>query len=193
MSVGYGVSGSFFVIDLPETLPFQGNNYHQFSKKKFIGNSQNLSIGYRLNKNNTLNIGINYQHFSKAIKSNDILSNVNIYIDNTIHHRDYMYFINWQKSIERKNHLLIGGAGIYYLRSKDQTIEYGIGIPNFFSLRESNFKNSNEEEGGAFAELGYEYKFQQKVNLGIKSQFYFTISTGEPESIALLPYIKICF
>lgn len=193
LSLGYGLAGSFFVRSYEETLPFPSNNYRAFYKKKFIGNGQNLSLGYRLSKNYEIKGGINFQHFTRRVKARDTLASVFIYLDNTIHERDYMTFASLNRVFERKKHIFNTGLGLYYLRPQSETIEYGTGRPDFYANIENNFENSNEEEGGVFMELAYEYKFQPKVNIGLKTQFYYTLSTWSAESVTLFPYIKILF
>lgn len=193
LSAGYGLAGSFFVRSYTESLPFPSSTYRNFSKKRFIGNSQDLNIGYRLNKKYDISAGINFQHFTRKVKATDTLASVVIYLDNTIHERNYMYFINVHRIFEEKKHLFLTGIGIYYFRIQSESIEYGKGIPNFYSNYEANYQNSKAEEAGAFVEFAYEYKFQPKVNIGLKTQFYYTISTATAESVTLFPYIKINF
>jgi hypothetical protein len=193
ISGSYGMAGSFFVRSFQEVLPFPSGNYRAFLKKRFIGNAQNFTIGYRLKDNYEIKAGINSQHFTRRVKATDTLQSVIIRLDNTIHHRDYMYFTSLHKAFERKKYFLSTGLGLYYLRDQDETIEYGPGIPNYYSNYESNYRNSKAEEGGIFAEFAYEYKFQPKVNIGVKAQFYFTASAGTAESVTLLPYIRISF
>lgn len=193
ISAGYGLAGSFFVSQYVESLPFPSNNYGNFSKKNFIGSSQEFSIGYRLNKNYELNAGIDFQHFERRVKASDTLASVNIYIDKTLQERNYIYFANLSRVFERKKDLFHAGLGLYYIRYRSESIEYGTGIPNFYSNYEARYDNSKEEEGGAFVELAYEYKFQPRVNIGIKTQFYYTISIASAESITLFPYVKILF
>jgi hypothetical protein len=191
ISLGYGVAGSFFVRSLPESLPFSTRDYTAFTKKRFLGSAQNFAIGYRLNKKYEIAAGINFQYFSRHVKATDTLQSVAIYLDKPISHRDYMYFGNVKRIFEKKKTILATGLGLYYLRTMDERIEYAAGRPNFFIDKEYNYQNSNEEEAGAFVEFSYEYKFQPRVNVGIKSQFYYTISTAEAESITLFPYIKM--
>ena len=82
------------------------------------------------------------------------------------------------------------GAGLYYLRpvQEEITIDY---LANIILVEDRNYKNSYLEEAGALLDISYEYKFQPRVYVGIKSQFFFTISTGEAESLALFPFIKL--
>lgn len=190
---GYGLAGSFSVRTYVESLPFPSSAYRNFSKKNFLGNAQEFKIGYRLNKNYELSAGIHFEHFTRRVKALDTLTSVIIRLDNTIHERNYIFSADLLRVFERKKDLFHAGLGLYYIRPQAETIEYGTGIPNFYSNYESRYDNSREEEGGAFVEFAYEYKFQPKVNLGIKSQFYYTISTASAESITLFPYVKILF
>lgn len=191
INAGYGLAGSFFVRSLPESLPFPTRDYTAFTKKRFLGSAQNFAIGYKLNKRYEIKAGINFQHFTRQVKATDTVQSVVIYLDKPIHHRDFMYFGSVNRMFEKKKTILATGLGLYYLRTPDERIEYGAGRPSVFIDREYDYQNSNEEEGGAFIEFSYEYKFQPRVNVGIKSQFYYTISTAEAESITLFPYIKI--
>ena len=101
-----------------------------------------------------------------------------------------MWFGSVNKNIERKKNNFLFGMGLYYLRPKQEEV---VIYPNFVQNRERDFQTSKLEEGGAFIEFAYEYKFQPKVNLGLKSQFYHTITSGEAISVTLFPYIKISF
>ena len=85
------------------------------------------------------------------MQQKDTLGYVEISLDNTIHHRDYIWFAGITKKFEQKNQILSPGVGIYYLRSKQEEIE--IIYPNFYMIQERNFKNSRLEEAGVYAEL----------------------------------------
>lgn len=187
ITTGYGLAGSFFVRSYDEFAPIP--RYKTFYKKNFVGVAQNIAIGINLEKNYQIRIGLNFQNFTRKIKSKDTLSDLTINLDHTIHHRDYMWFAGVNKNFEIKKHIFSPGLGIYYLRSKQEEVE--IYFPSYFADIERDFKNSRLNEGGVYTEFSYEYKFQPKVNLGIKTQFYYTLSTWEAESITLFPYIKI--
>ena len=192
LSAGYGLAGSFFVRSYQEGAPFPG--YIAFFNKNFIGTAQNIAVGLTLNKNYEIKIGLNFQHFTRQISLTDTTNNVIIYVDNTIHHRDYMWFASGDKSFSKEKYQLSCGLGIYYLRPKQEEVELFTGNNSaLLNYVERDYNNSRLEEGGIFIEIAYEYKFQPKVNLGIKSQFYYTISAGYAESITLIPYFKILF
>lgn len=193
ISAGYGLAGSFSVRTYNETLPFPSAQYGNFSNKNFIGNAQQFNVGYRLSKNYQLNAGIHFQRFTRRVKVTDTLVSVVIYLDNTINEKNYIYFANLSRVFEGKKNLWQAGLGLYYIRPQSQSIEYGRGIPNFFLDYERRYDNSKLEEGGAFIEFAYEYKFQPRVNIGMKGQFYYTLSAGYAESVALFPYVKILF
>src|SRR5690606_22417566 len=188
ITAGYGLAGSFFVRSYHEFAPIPNNKI--FQKKNFVGNAQNFAVGYNLKNNWHINVGINFQHSTRRIKSLDTLGNLILRLDHTIHHRDYMWFGSVNKNIERKKNNFLFGMGLYYLRPKQEEV---VIYPNFVQNRERDFQTSKLEEGGAFIEFAYEYKFQPKVNLGLKSQFYHTITSGEATSVTLFPYIKISF
>ncbi len=90
ISAGYGLAGSFFVRSYEEFAPLP--TYKVFYKKHFVGVAQNFAIGMNLKKNYQLRLGINFQHFTRRIKSRDTLNTVTINLNHTIHHRDYMWF-----------------------------------------------------------------------------------------------------
>jgi hypothetical protein len=102
-----------------------------------------------------------------------------------------MWLASLAKKFDHKNYILASGVGLYYLLPKQEEVE--IFYPNYFANIERDQKNSNLNEGGIFIELAYEYKFQPKVNIGLKSQFYYTLTGGYAESVALFPYVKILF
>lgn len=186
---GFGAAGSFAVIDYSDFSPIQGTKV--FVKKRFLGSAQNISAGLTLKNNWEVRGGLNYQHFTKWVKSVDTLRNaVEVYIDRDIQHRDYMWYASGAKKIRLKRNYLSAGIGLYYLVSKVQRIEI---YPGYVIDKEKIWKGAYDGEGGLFAEFGYEYRFQPKVSLGLKSQFYYTLSLVYPESVTLYPYVKILF
>jgi len=190
LSAGYGLAGSFFVRSYDEALPFPSSDYKAFFKKKFIGVSNELLIGIHLKKNIDLKFGLQYQRFSRHVQVEDTLSGVGLSLDHQIYHVDNIWFGGINKSYIRKRSLLSFGGGLFYIRPQQQEVEI---FTNFVIDRERNYKNSKLNDGGAFAELAYEYKFQPKVNLGMKSQVYFILSGSYFNSAALFPFIKLDF
>lgn len=188
ITAGYGIAGSFFVNSYEEFSPMPQSRV--FQKKNFIGAAQNVAVGLSLKKNWEVRLGLNYQHFTKWINSVDTLNGVQVVFDNDIHHRDYMWFGAVDKKLNSEKNIFLFGLGAYYLVSKTQTVE--IYTRNVIS-REQIWKGSYNGELGVFAEFAYEYKFQPKVNIGLKTQFYYTLTAAYAESFTLFPFIKISF
>jgi len=188
LTAGYGIAASFFVRSYEEFDPAPGAKV--FYKKNFVGVAQNAGIGIYFGKTWEARVGINYQHFTRRVESFDNLNNIEIKFQKEIHHRDYMWYANAAKKMDLQKLLFLFGVGLYYLLPKQEEIEIE---PSFVGDIERDQKHYNLNEGGSFIELGYEYKFQSKVNLGFKTQFYYTLSAGYAESLALYPYVKILF
>lgn len=190
LSAGYGAAGSFFVRSYDEALPFPSSYYKAFFKKHFIGTGQELAIGIHLKKNIDLKFGYNRQRFTRQVYVNDTLSGVGLIIDHKIQHVDNIWFGGISKNYIRNKNQFSWGAGLFMVTPQQQTVEV---FSNFIIDREFTAKNSRLNDGGAYAELAYEYKFQPKVNIGIKGQVWFILSGSYFNSIALFPFIKLNF
>ncbi len=94
------------------------------------------------------------------------------------------------KNYIRKKRQVFWGVGLYYWTGQLQTIEV---YTNYVIDKEYIMKGSYSGDLGAYAELGYEYQFQPKVNIGIKSQFFWIVSGSYPSSVALYPFVKLNF
>lgn len=185
-STGYGLGGNFFVRDYYESLPFPNSGYTSFLKKNFLGTVQEVSGGIHLNKSTDLIFGYSRQRFTRKVFVDDTLPrNVGISMDLRIHHVDNMWFGGVVKNYTQRKSTLSWGGGIYWIRAQQQELEI---YPGYVILRERKM-----EDGGAFAQIGYEYKYQPKVHLGIKGQFFWILSGSYAESVTLVPYIKIDF
>ena len=185
---GYGLAGSFFVRSYEDFNPMPGSKV--FYKKNFVGVSQDVGMGINLSKNWEVRVGLNYQHFTRAIYSLDTLGSTEVKFQKDIHHRNYIWYGIASKKLEFQRSLLSFGLGLYYIIPKQEEIDI---TPAYVNDIERDQKNYNLNDGGSFIEVGYEYKFQPKVNLGIKGQFYYTLSAGIAESITLFPFVKILF
>jgi len=189
VSAGYGLAGSFFVRSYTEFSPSPGAK--TFFKKRFLGVSQDAAVGINLKKNWEIRAGINYQHFTRRIETIDTLRNSFIVsLNHDIHHRNYMWFASTAKQLMHKNHSLGLGLGLYYLLPKQEEVEI---TSAYFENFERDQKHNGLNELGTFAEFSYEYKFQPRVNIGVKTQFYYTITAAYAESVTLFPYVKILF
>ncbi|RXK57505.1 hypothetical protein ESA94_20865 [Lacibacter luteus] len=189
LSYGNGLGGSFFSSTYPEFTPLPGNR--NYSKKKFIGQTQDIILGFRTKNNWTLRIGLNYQSFSKKVSFTDTLAGSTIVsINHSIRDRNFMYCTAVGKEIVKRKHRYSFGLGIYYLESYLHKIEV-------YSSRlvdnENPWKGIKNGEAGLLSEAAYEYQFQPKVSIGVKGQFYYTATAVYAESITLFPYISVRF
>lgn len=190
-SAGYGLAASFFVNSYSEA-PIFGPDDVYFFNKKINGSVGTFDIGWNFKRNYSLHFGFNRQHFTKAIQYNTMMNNVVLMLDREIYHKDNIYTLSLLKRFRSTKGSFQGGLGIYYLRSEQNEIEILKSMQAYLDT-ERAVAGYGLEEGGAMAEIGYDYYFQPKVAIGIKSAFYFTITTGEAESVILLPYIRLIF
>lgn len=197
LSLGYGAAGSFFVRSYDEKVIYPDDV--KIYRKDFIGSNMSLDAGMHLKNGYALRLGFNRQQFSRKITYNGNFDLWKFELDRKIYHIDNFFslFIDkrWTmqyKNGERLRHSLLAGSGIYYLRSNQHEIDIQYSRREYIDVGR-NYRNSKLEEAGIFITMGYEYLYQPKVSIGINGRFNYTVSTGEPESISLTPYIKILF
>lgn len=187
LEASYGVAGSFFVRSYEESNdPVLGGSYYN---KNFIGSHMHMSLAYDLSKNSAIGIGYTRQQFAKRI----IFSNgSNIFVNAKIRHINNIWELKYGKSLFpfKGNSVLIGGIGVYYLRPQQEEVDV---TSSGILWEERDYKYFRLEEAGVFVELKFEHSFQDKVEIGLKSNFYFTITSTNAESISISPYIKISF
>lgn len=188
LSTGFGAAGSFYVRDYDEALPFPSSYYKAFFKKNFVGIAREIAIGLHLKKNIDLKIGFNHQRFTRKVYVNDTLSRgVGLFLDNRIQHADNMWFGGMAKNYNREKSQFSWGTGIFFWSAQQQTVEI---FTNYIIDQEFN---GRLDELGAYAELAYEYKFQPKVNIGLKAQVWYIVSGSYFNTVALFPFIKLNF
>lgn len=184
LTTGFGAAGNFFVRSYEENLPFPSQGYYAFLKKNFLGTSQEISAGIHLRNNLDLKVEYHYQRFSRHVQLQDTLSGVVLSLDHHIHHVNNIWTGGMAKNYFKGSNQFVFGLGLFFIRPSQQEVEI---YPNFYINRERR----RLDDLGTYVELGYECKFQPKVNLGIKGQFFWILSGSYPESIALLPYIRL--
>jgi hypothetical protein len=195
--LGYGAAGSFFVRSYDETVMYAEDK--KLYRKNFAGSNRCLDIGLHFKKGYSLRLGYSRQHFTKEVDFKGFFDQWQIEVDRKIYHIDNIFSLSLDKRLFIQNmkgsasrHVLIPALGAYYLRSIQNEIDI------LFSLKayddtERNYKNSKLEEAGLFIATGYEYLLQPKVGIGMNARFNYTISTGDPESISLTPYVRFIF
>jgi len=176
------------VRDYDEALPFPSSGYQAFFKKKFVGIAQEIAIGIHLKKNIDVKLGFNHQRFTRKVYVNDTLPRgVGLLLDHRIQHADNMWFGGMAKNYIREKSQFSWGAGIFFWSPQLHTVEI---FTNYIIDKEFN---NGIDELGSYAELAYEYKFQSKVNIGIKSQVWYIVSGSYFNTVALFPFIKLNF
>lgn len=177
LTSGYGAAGSFFV---------RLRDYAY--KKNFLGTNLNFALGYKIGKKSEMELRYTREEFSKRLIFSN---NINIFVNSNIRHiNNFFELIYDRKLVEKHKSILKAGLGIYYLRAQQEEVDVGTGGIDW---EERNVKYNGLEDAGALIEAAYEWKFQPRVNIGIRTQFYYTISAGNAESITFYPYIKISF
>jgi len=190
LSTGYGLGGSLFSTSYDEATPSDSLGYSAFLNKKFIGAAQEIAVGVHLKRNVDIKLGYNRQRFTRHVHVEDTLRGVGLILDHRIQDVDNNWFIGMDKNYIKKSFQLFWGAGLYLLSSQQHTVEI---YPAYLIDRENVMKGSYNAELGAYAEFDYEYKFQPKVNIGVKGQFFWIVSGSYPESVALFPFIELNF
>jgi hypothetical protein len=189
LNIGYGLAGSFFFNGYIENdMPGETDYF----KKHFLGTHLSLVIGKKISDRSDLELRYSLERFrSDRIFINDTLNgSILVHYDGRLQHINNFFELAYIRSVNKTKNIFKYGFGIYYLTTQQQEITL---YSNAFIYNERDLKNYNLEEGGILIEGAYEYKFQPQVYIGIKSQFYYTVSTGDAESITLLPYIKLLF
>jgi hypothetical protein len=121
---------------------------------------------------------------------NNTLAGVGLFINHRIQHVDNSWFAGIAKNYVRAKSQVSWGAGLYYWTGQLHTVQI---FREYIIDREIIMKGSYNGDIGAYAELGYEYQFQPKVNLGIKGPFFWIVSGSYASSVALFPFIKLNF
>jgi hypothetical protein len=190
ISGGLGLAGSFFVRSYEEN---QLGLETSFFKKNFIGKGMYFSVERKLRNNFRIGVGYSFQQFKRRVKYSEEINNVLFFIDHSITHTNHIYDVSLKKQFDQRKSFLTATVGIYYLRPIQEEIDITRTLPRIVTIEDRSYRNGKLEEAGVLVGGSYEYNFQPRVNFGIQSNFYFTVSTGEPESITLIPYIRILF
>lgn len=175
-SVGYGLSGNIFV---------RAKDYYY--KKNFIGTNLSFNATMKTGEKSELKLGYTRQeNYSKRI----IFSGSTVFINSKTRHVNNFFELAYIKSFTQKKNSFKPGLGVVYIQPQQEEVDYG---PMFIEWLERNKKFNQIDDLGMFMEFSYEYKFQDRVNVGLRSQFYFNITAGLSESVSFYPYIRIFF
>ena len=190
LNAGYGLAGGFFASSYED---------HQlgsieYLNKNFVGTNLFVEVEMKLKRNNSLALHYSRQIFSKAVFYENSVGINHVIIDTKIRDVNNIIGLSFNKFFTKNKNSLSVGVGPYYLApltGKVFIAENSTGITVI--VEESDPKDSYSAEAGAFVDFSYNYQFQPRVEIGVKSQFYYTISGNYAESITLFPYVKIKF
>ena len=181
LEISYGLNGNFFVRSYEE--PNSPNVAYYFYNKNFIGTISCIELKYKIGKTSFLGLG--YSRSINKRKINFAPNNIPVYIEDfTIRHFNDFYQLIFDKELDIKKSKINLNSGIYYLRCAQQEVDASI---NGLSFEERNYKNSRLEEAGLLIGIQYSKQIDLHFYIGLKSRFYFTVSTGTPEILTLTP------
>jgi len=190
LNAGYGLAGSFFASSYGKTQ----TSAIEFRNKNFFGSNLFFEVEMKLKRNYSLALHYSRQTFSKSVFYENTVGINHVIIDTKIRDVNNIFGLSLNKFFTKNKNSLSIGLGPYYIAPVSEFIYIS---PNSTGMSvmvtESNHKNSNAGEAGAFVDFSYNYQFQPRVEIGVKSQFYYTISGNYAESITLFPYVKIKF
>lgn len=187
IQVNYGLNGNFFVRSYDERT--FANGATQFLNKNFLGRIGGIDLSYKIGRNLLLGIGFDRSSNTRVVSFQPQTAPVFIR-DFTISHWNNFYNLLLTKEIIRKKYIFLPSIGAYYLRSQQQEIDVS---NQGVSFDQRNFKNSRLEELGALAAFEFQYQIDTRTYLGVRTRFYFTVSTGTPEAITLTPTLSYHF
>ena len=190
LNAGYGLAGSFFATSYDE----HQTSAIEYKNKNFVGSNLFIEVEMKLKRNNSLALHYSRQAFSKSVYYKNSVDINHVIIDTKIQDVNHIIGLSFNKSFTKNKNSFSVGLGPYYLVPLSESIliaEHPSGMTVI--VQESDTKISYDAEGGAFVDFSYNYQFQPRVEIGVKSQFYYTISGNYAESITLLPYVKIKF
>jgi hypothetical protein len=185
--INYGFNGNFFVRSYTE--PPASNFGQSFYNKNFIGTIGGLECLYSISSRSAIGLGYSRSINSKQINFSQTGSPIFVQ-DFNIRHTNNFYQVLYTRRIGKEAGGIFLNTGLYYLRSAQQEVDI---TPFSASLEERNFKNSQLEELGVMLGFHYQKKIEQHFYFGLRTRFYFTISTGAPELISLTPTLSYQF
>lgn len=191
IEANYGFQRNFFVDDYDESPnSFSDINFYN---KSVIGAIGGLEIKYRIGKRTKLGLGYASSSNSRILSYSGVANGVGIgIIDFPITHKNQFYQMNYEFGIGGLKSDFSVEAGFFYLRSFQQEVEIS-SFRRTVLFEERNFKNSRLEEGGAFIGFSYMAKIDTRFRLGIRSRFYYLISTNSPEALTVTPTLSYNF
>lgn len=191
IEANYGFQRNFFVDDYDESPnSFSDINFYN---KSVIGAIGGVEVKYKIGKRSRLGLGYAASVNSRVISYSGQFGGTSIGIfDFTITHKNRFYQFNYERNLGSKTSDFSAEAGLFYLRSFQQEVDLST-FRRTILLEERSFKNSKLEEGGAFVGFSYMAKIDTRFRLGIRSRFYYLLSTSSPEALTVTPTLSYNF
>jgi len=191
LEVNYGIQRNFFVDDYDESP--DGFSDIKFYNKQVMGSIGGLELKYRIGKRGRLGLGYAGSSNQRAISFSGVINGVSIgIIDFNISHKNRFYQFNYEFAAGGKRSDFAVEAGLFYLRTFQQEMELST-FNRRILIEERNFNNSRLEEGGAFVGVSYMRKIDTRFRFGVRSRFYYLISTSSPEALTITPVLSYNF
>jgi hypothetical protein len=179
VEANYGLQGNFFVRSYDEYAP---GGVKRFLNKNFVGTIGGVELKYNTSEHASLNLAysqsVNKREINFNNGSGDIVSHFNI------RHINNFFQLSYETIVSKNAKWFRVNAGVYYLRSRQQEIDAS---QRDLSIEERDYKSNGLEEGGVFLGLNLTKKIDTKLDLGLRSNVYFTVSTGAFEAVTLTP------
>jgi len=190
LNAGFGLAGGIFASS------YEDHQYGsiEYLNKNFVGTNLFVEVEMKMKRNYSLALHYSRQVFSKSVYYENTIGINHVRIDTKIRDVNNIFGLSLNKSFTKNKNSLSIGLGPYYLTPLSGKVfiaEHSTGITVI--VEESDPNDGYSGEAGAFVDFSYNYQFQPRVEIGVKSQFYYTISGNYAESITLFPYVKIKF
>lgn len=178
-----GIAGTIFGRTYPETLPETVLGYKAYVNMRFLGTAQDYSLGFHVNKKVDLSVGYNRQRFTRWVKAEGRTGGVKFLVRKKIQQVENSIYAGASRKYQNGNNTFSWGGGAGYIISQMQRVEI---YPGAYLDEEYNARDLI-----AFAEMGYAYRFQKKVDIGIKGQVWWILSGSYFNSVSLMPYVRL--
>ncbi|MFZ6025302.1 MAG: hypothetical protein ACOYVG_12700 [Bacteroidota bacterium] len=191
IEANYGLQRNFFVDDYNEAPnSFSDINFY---KKSVVGKIGGFEIKYRIGKRASLGFGYAASSNTRIISYSGVVNGVNIgIVDFSIAHKNQFYQLGYEFGLGRRKSAFLFETGLFYVRPSQQEVEIST-FNRRLLFDERNFNNSRLEEGGAFIGISFRKKIDTRFYLGVRSRFYYLISTNSPEALTLTPVLSYNF
>lgn len=191
LAIDYGLNGNFFVRSYDELGGPTSKTY--FYKKDFLGTIAGIEAKYQLNEMSCLGLGY-ARSINKGKKNFEgFVGNVLVEIqDFELRHINDFFQCFYERKLSKKLSFLSYHGGIFYVIPHQQEI----GLENFSNrilIDERNQQNSNLNEAGIFAGIGFSKKIDNQFELGIRARVYYILTAGYFENITLTPTLTYYF